>query len=138
MIACEIQLYKDGKWKVDSVFDDAKLAKIEAEKINESNRHPKIRVIEEIYDEDGGLTTTRTIFRGGNSTVEAKKKKIAPRARPIQSKPSSEERREPTPRLIAGAVTKSSSMVVSMLVMSVLVLAGIAATFGLQQLPQLQ
>ena len=138
MIAFEIQLYKDGNWKVDSVFDDANLAKFEAEKINESKRHPKIRVVEEIYDEASGLTTMRTIFRGGNTTIEAKKKRSEAGARPTQSKIRRQESSEPKRRPRAHVATNTSNMLVPILVLSVLVLAGIAAMLGLQQLSHLQ
>ena len=67
MKAYEIHTFKDGVWKIDSVFDDRDLAVHEATKIDEGSRYAAVRVIEENYDEVSNLTTTRTIFRGSRS-----------------------------------------------------------------------
>ena len=62
MKAFEIHTFQDGKWKIDSVFDDRELAMFEARRVDEGTRYSGVRVIEEVYDEATDLTTTRTIF----------------------------------------------------------------------------
>ena len=47
MKAYEIQTFRDGVWKMDSVFDDRALAIYEAKKIDESTRYAGVKVIEE-------------------------------------------------------------------------------------------
>lgn len=64
MRAYEIHTFQGGRWKIDSVFDDRDLALFEAHRMDESGRHPGIRVIEEEFDEHTQKTKIRTIFRG--------------------------------------------------------------------------
>ena len=84
MIAFEIQVFKDGVWKVDSIFDDRELALFEAKRIDEGTRYPGVQVVEEKYDETSDLTTTRTLFRGGAAKREAPTKPDA-KAKPKRS-----------------------------------------------------
>lgn len=63
MKAFEIQTFRDGRWKIDSIFDDRALAIYDAERMDSSNRFSGIRVVEEIYDEITNETKTRTVFR---------------------------------------------------------------------------
>ena len=65
MIGFEIHTYKDGRWRIDSIFDDQDIAVYEAKRINESNRYAGVLVIEETYDETSNSATWRTLFRGG-------------------------------------------------------------------------
>ena len=58
MRAFEIPTFREGQWKVDSVFDDRELAIHEARKVDENGRYTGVRVIEENYDETSDLTTT--------------------------------------------------------------------------------
>jgi hypothetical protein len=69
MKSYELHTLKDGKWKIDSVFDDQETALHEARRAQTANRYTTIRVIEEDYDQLSNHTATRTIFRadGGNS-----------------------------------------------------------------------
>lgn len=67
LIAYEIQTFRDGKWKIDAIFDDRDLALFEADRMGDSLRHAGIRVVEETFDESSRLSTSRTIFRGGNA-----------------------------------------------------------------------
>ncbi len=64
MRAFEIHTFHNGKWKIDSVFDDRDLALFEAGRMESSSRHAGVRVIEENYDEDTQECSTRTIYRG--------------------------------------------------------------------------
>ncbi len=65
MKSFELHTYKDGQWKIDSIFDDRELAIFEARRVEASNRYSGVRVIEEIFDEASDSITTRTLFRGG-------------------------------------------------------------------------
>ena len=77
MRAFEIHTFHNGKWKIDSVFDDRDLALFEAGRMDTSSRYAGVRVIEENFDEDSQECTTRTIYRGarnGQSTPAPTKK----------------------------------------------------------------
>ena len=133
MKAYEIHTFKDGVWKIDSVFDDRDLALHEANKIDEGSRYAAVRVIEEVYDETSDLTTTRTIFRGNRSAT-----KKSPPAQPKQEKRpvnrgprgggNGGRRRRPPP-----AQKKQSSVLVPVLVLMIIVFAGLAAILMLRQ-----
>ena len=138
MKAYEIQTYQDGKWKIDSVFDDRELALFEARRVDEGNRYAGVRVIEENYDEASDLTTTRTIFRGSRADRNERARKAAlarTEARPVRSR---RPEREAVHRRRAAARPTTSSFLIPVLILSVLVVAGLAALLGLQHLSQLR
>ena len=132
MKAFEIHTYQDGKWRIDSVFDDRELALFEARRVDAGSRYSGVRVIEENYDEASDLTTTRTIFRGGTvdrfekarkKTQDAEEHKRVRRSTGARSKGRK-----------TGKSQKSSSFVVPVLILGALVLAGLAALLGLHEL----
>jgi hypothetical protein len=134
MKAYEIHTFKDGVWKIDSVFDDRELALHEANKIDEGSRYAAVRVIEENYDETSDLTTTRTIFRGNRS---ARKKaeaaaSAAPKKRPTSHGPRNgngqiRKRRPPPPE------KKQSNVLVPVLILLIILFAGLAGMLLLRQ-----
>jgi hypothetical protein len=63
MKSFEIQLYRDGNWKTDSIYDDRGLAEMEARRMEHSPRYRNIRIVEEIYNENTEVTSLRTIYR---------------------------------------------------------------------------
>ena len=138
MKAFEIHTYQDGKWKIDSIFDDRELALFEARRVDEGSRYSGVRVIEENYEESSDLTTTRTIFRGGNVDRQEKARKatqaIKTRGAARRGAGSSEPGKNRRPR----KNQKTSNLLVPVLILSVLVIAGLAALFGLQELSQLR
>ncbi len=66
MKAFEIHIFREGKWKIDSVFEDFELAVCDARRMSESNRYSGVRVIEEIFDDNTGETRCRTVFKGAS------------------------------------------------------------------------
>ena len=128
--------YQDGKWKIDSVFDDRELALFEARRVDEGTRYTGVRVIEETYDETSDLTTTRTIFRGGNADRQerVRKAEAAKKAASPQGSVGNEPARRRRPR----KQDKSTNYLVPILILAVLAFAGLSALLGLQQLSQLR
>ena len=132
MQAFEIHTFKDGQWKIDSVFDDRELALHEARKVEEGGRYSSLRVIEENYDEVSDLTTTRTIFRGGTAKQNAKKRRTAP-ARPTKSQPRASAGKEPVRKKRAvNKQKKETSLLVPILILVIVVMAGAAGLFAMQ------
>jgi hypothetical protein len=133
MRAFEIHTYHNGTWKIDSTFDDRDLALSEARRVDDGNRHAGVRVIEENHDESSNRTTTRTIFRG--DTVDRRDK--APmgsqfaRALGAGYRESGETGRD-------GKDRNLSSLLIPALILGGLVIAGLAALFGLHELSQLR
>ena len=137
MRAYEIQTFQDGKWKIDSVFDDRDLALFEARRVDEGNRYAGVRVIEEVYDEASDLTTTRTIFRGSRADRNERARKAAAASR-NSARAARTTTREPARRARRAAKPTTASFLVPVLVLSVLVVAALGALFGLQQLAALR
>ena len=129
MRAFEIQTFKDGEWKVDSIFDDRELALYEAKKISGSTRYAGVKVIQEDWDEATNQTTTRTLFRGGaaKNDMPAKPKKVARRRGHRISKGNGSSRQ-------GMHRTKKSGFVAPILVLVLIVLVAIGALVGLQHL----
>jgi hypothetical protein len=138
MKAFELHTYQDGKWRIDSVFDDRELALYEAKRVDEGSRYPGVRVVEENYDDVSDLTTTRTIFRGGSvDHIPATKKKHTAAAVQGQERktgytPEIGKTRNPRQN------QKKSNPFIPILILSFLVIAGLAALFGLQELSRLR
>ena len=78
MRSFEIHTFREGVWKIDSVYDDRQLAIFEAKRIAEGTRYAGVKVIEEVDDEVSNLTTTRTLFRGGAAKTEKTYKNPGP------------------------------------------------------------
>ncbi len=136
MRAFEIHTFKDGKWKMDSVFDDRELAIFEAKKISEGSRYAGVKVIEENYDELTNLTTTRTLFRGGFAKTEKSKKPAAAKAR--RAGPRTGTGKDPGRKGSAKPKKKQSNFLVPILVLLVLLMGGLALLFGLQYFSSLR
>jgi hypothetical protein len=136
MRAFEIQTYQDGKWKIDSVFDDRDLALFEARRVDEGSRYAGVRVIEEIYDEVSDLTTTRTIFRGGRAERQERARREAVRRSPTAH--AAAEEKESRRRAGRPPPARTSSVLIPVLILTLLVVAGLAGLLGLQQLAQLR
>ncbi|NQV83259.1 MAG: hypothetical protein HQ494_05510 [Rhodospirillales bacterium] len=138
MKAFEIQTYLDGKWRIDSVFDDRELALFEARRVDQGSRYSGVRVIEENYDESSDLTTTRTIFRGSNLARRQKAQKGAQAIKAHGSASRGAGSRERQKKRRPRQNQKSSNYFIPVLILSVLVVAGLAALYGLQALSQLR
>lgn len=81
MILFEIHTFRDGKWKIDSVFDDKELAVYEAQRVEKSNRFSAVRVVQETYDEETQRTTVRTVYRTtkvDTGNIEARRRRAQP------------------------------------------------------------
>ena len=63
MVVFEIHTFREGVWKIDSVFDDKELAVVEAQRMERAGRYSAIRVVEETFDEMTEKGNTRTVYR---------------------------------------------------------------------------
>ena len=61
----EVQIFREKRWRIDSMFDDKSLALYEARRMNDSGRYVCVRVVEEYFDEVTGQTRLSTVYRGG-------------------------------------------------------------------------
>jgi hypothetical protein len=128
----EIQTFKDGKWKLDSVFDDRELALFEAKRVNEGTRHSGVKVVEEIWDEVTNETTIRTLFRGGaaRNDMPAKPKAAAKRTK---SGYRTGKRKEGAGKRKRKA--KKSGFITPIITLVLIILVAVGALIGLQHLP---
>ena len=94
MILYEIHTFREGGWKIDSMFDDKDLAVYEAQRMEKGGRFSAVRVVQETYDEETQKTATRTVYRTTkvdrmNMEVEQKRSKplaVAPPPKPPKPK----------------------------------------------------
>jgi hypothetical protein len=131
MRAFEIHTYTDGKWKVDSVFDDRDLAVHEARKVDENGRYAGVRVIEENYDESTDFTTTRTIFRGKNQANKSKSSRPTAKKSSREGRHGGGERERRGKGRVRPQKKKSGGVLVPVLILCLLVISGVAMMFGL-------
>jgi hypothetical protein len=122
MILFEIHAFRDGKWKVDSVFDDKELAVYEAQRMEKSGRFSAVRVIQEIYDEETHRTSVRTVYRTtkvDRTNVEIEKRRNKPLS--VAAPPAPSKRRK-----------SSISPVLLLMTLIAIVLGGIGVLYLLQ------
>jgi hypothetical protein len=136
MRAYEIHTFAQGKWKIDSVFDDRDLAIFEATRMEESGRHASIRVIEEEFDESTQKTRIRTIYRGsklesGNAAALEKAKELRVQVAQQKAEIAQEKKRRKIEAVRAEKARKTNPFrLVS--VFAVIGLVGLAAVIGLR------
>ena len=135
MKAFEIQTYQDGKWRINSIFDDRELALFEARRVDESSRYSAVRVIEELFDEASSKTSTKTIFRGGRAADprtarEPDTKKKAAANRTGRGAANRSGARRPGGR--RPPAKKKTSMAGPIVLLLLVIVLGGAAMFGLQ------
>ncbi|HET9149545.1 MAG TPA: hypothetical protein VFO61_03605 [Alphaproteobacteria bacterium] len=122
MILFEIHAFREGNWKVDSVFDDKELAVYEAQRMEKSGRFPAVRVIQEIYNEETRRTSTRTVYR----TTKVDRTNVEMERR--RNKPLSVAAPPPARRRKQAAI----SPLLLLLTLTAIVLGGIGVLYLLQ------
>jgi hypothetical protein len=80
MKAFEIHTFHNGRWKVDSIFDDRELALFEAKRITSGGRHLGVRVVEEDFTGRSKRSVVRTIFH--SSRVADAKRQVQQQRQP--------------------------------------------------------
>jgi hypothetical protein len=75
----EVQVYARGGWKIVAIFDDRRLALIDARLLRRGRRYSAIRVTEETYDRRLEKFRSRTISR--YSRWEEQQRKLRPQPR---------------------------------------------------------
>lgn len=135
MRAYEIQTYHGGRWMIDAVFDDRSLAMFEAKRMDDGNRYSGVRVVEETFNELTQKTSIRTIFRGGRAESQAYKHKHDNRPTPKQlNVAASGGGRDRVGKRGKHAKKKKSGFAGPLIILSVLIIVGLAGLFALQQL----
>jgi hypothetical protein len=122
MILFEIHTFRDGKWKIDSVFDDKELAIYEAQRMDKGGRFSAVRVVQETYDEETQRTSIRTVYRTtkvDRINFEGERRRAQPLAIAAPPKP-------PRPR------KPGISPVALLLTLTAIVLGGIGMLYLLQ------
>jgi hypothetical protein len=125
MVAYEIHTFRDGAWKIDSIFDDKDLALLEAQRVDRGNRFSGVRVVEETFDEATDRTVTRTIFRSSKAdrinaaTAEQRKQ---PSSIPEPPKPAPVKKPKPS-------ITRM--LVVALLTLAAILFGSLGALYAL-------
>ena len=136
MSAFELQIYKAGKWEIDSYYDDRDLALSEAERLNVTGRHGGVRVVEENYDEATNRSSYHVVFTklkridNGKDDWRAKAQRTSRRASSAGAMPPGEARLRSRPQ---AAPKRRTNVYVVVIIALVLLFGGIAAMIGLQE-----
>lgn len=137
MSTFEIQVYKGGIWSVDSYFDDREIAMSEAERLNESGRHAGVRILQEDYDEASNESKCRVVFSktlnqhsDQDWRVQAKRTSMT---RTSAGTTGNGSGARPARRRSA-ARRSNTGFYVGLVVAFIVLIAGIAAMIGLQEI----
>ena len=130
----EIQVYKSGTWHVDSYYDDRDMALSAAERLTDSDKDAGVRVLEDDYDETSSVSSCRVVFsqslKSNNSHDRRKEAKRASKSRSNASKMTdARSTRGPAPHK-----GSNTSFYLGLVVGFVVLIAGVAATIGLQEI----
>lgn len=115
----EIHTFRNGAWKIDSVFDDRDLALMEADRIDRSRRYSAVRVIEETFDEETEKGGSRTIFR----STKAERINAASKAR--QTQPLKVAAPPPPNKPPKRKKSITSQLIIGCIVLAVIAIGGI-------------
>jgi hypothetical protein len=142
----EIQVYKSGIWNVDSYFDDRDMALSEAERLNETGRHAGVRILQEDYDEKTNSSDCRVVFSKIQQAEQGRDKRVQTKRTPTpttrnsaapkdakDTKDTKDTKGRPT-RKRSSAKKSGIGLYKGLAIAFVLLLAGIAAMIGLQEI----
>jgi hypothetical protein len=128
MVVFEIHTFRDGVWKIDSVFDDKELAVVEAQRMERAGRYSALRVVEESFDESTEKGNTRTVYRStkvDKVNTESAERRKAPST--IMPPP-----RKPIPKKAKASFTRM--MIMACLTLGAIVIAGVGIMYALHTL----
>ena len=137
MSTFELQVYKSGNWNVDSYFDDREIAMSEAERLNGSGRYLGIRLMQEDYDESSNMSSCRVVYsKMRQSEANQEWRTQAKRASSSRTAAPRDDNFRPTRRGRPPTTKKSSnaSLYVGLAIAFFVLIAGIAAMIGLQEI----
>ena len=132
MKSFELQTYKNGQWAIQEVFTDQDLALFEARRCVEGNRYPGVRVIEENYNETNDRTRSRTVFNGvlaNEDDTASRQEEYATQRKTRQALPW----HEAAVATQKGRKSGDTGYIKIILCLFTIVMAGLAALFGLQE-----
>lgn len=131
MVVYEIHTFRDGAWKIDSIFDDRDLAMLEAQRVERAKRYSGVRVVEETFDEVTDKTVTRTIYRSSRvdkPNTEAFHRRAEAIQHPTRARPSRPEQPAKRPASLHHV------LVVATLTAGAILFSGLGAIYALNAL----
>jgi len=138
MSSFELQTFKAGKWEIDSYYDDRELALSEAERLDIGGRHNGVRVVEENYDETTNRSSYHVVFtkmkRIGGDDWRAKAQRVSRRTGPAGAHATEARPRSRPPR---GSSKSGANLYLMVILALVLLIGGVAAMIGLQEVARL-
>lgn len=135
----ELSVFYDGRWKVDSLYDDREIALYEAQRVLTRSHCTGVRVAEERFRGSTATYETRTIFR--KTRVDGSNKEGLDRQR--KSRRDTEARTNAaelqnanacieTDDAVAGGAVVDYDLIFRVLLGAVIILAGIGAILVLR------
>jgi len=133
-VAYEVQSHAEGRWKIQSFFNDRELAVAEADRMDGTKRYGQIRVVEERFDPAADSYVTRTVYRPQSSRpkpIAATIQAGQPGAGRDKSQPLTPAASRPQPQKAAARSAANSYLSLSMKAATIFV-AGVAAIYALK------
>ena len=135
----EIQIYENGRWIINAIFDDRQLALFEAKRMEDNGRFSgRIRVVQEIYFELDNSAQSQTVhsYNGRKVELPGTAARARKRSNPRKRKATSRRRAHRITGLggrQAGAQkTKATKGAMLLTAWMVAALAVLGAMYGLQ------
>ncbi len=94
-LSFEVQSFRDGKWMIDSVYDDKEMAVNTGRNLLESRHHASVRVVSETYDDESGESSSRVVFKEEKRALA--KMKLAQTAKKAGPAKKAEPKKEKEP-----------------------------------------
>jgi len=132
LTAFEVQSFRNGNWKIETITDSKEMAVHQAEQVIMNPAVNKVRVVEEAYDEASAEQKFRIVF--------LRDKKVAARPAAAANAPKTEANPDAVKPEAKAAVaanaarSRSASVVALSLKFGVIVCAGIAVIIALRYL----
>lgn len=135
----ELSVFYNGRWKVDSLYDDREIALYEAQRVLARSHCTGVRVAEERFRESTATYETRTIFRktrvdGSNEEglERQRKSRRDTEARTNAAELQNAYTADETADAVAGEAVVDYGLIFRVLLGAVIILAGIGAILALR------
>ena len=133
----EIQLFQDGGWNINAIYDDDDRAVMEARRMFGSGLYSGVRVVAEEYNHDTGAAGSRTIFQ--DSKLEEYNARATKEGTSVFETAMADRKRREIQKvgLRRGEKREKTSFLKIILILCILVVGAVAALAGIQYLRQI-
>lgn len=126
LTAFEVQSFRNGNWKIETITDNKEMAVHQAEQVIMNPAITKVRVVQEAYDEESAEQKFRIVF--------LRDKKMATRPAPAALKPDPEPAKRRPKTDVDVPRNRGASLVALSLKFGAIICTGVAVIIALRYL----